>query len=91
MKPTRFSIDTFIENPKLIILACSKDCVLAYHKETLKMHYIYKPSKDMAFNFSLLCEVGQYYQKWFESAIEELKLTIIDKKTDNDFFEVIVL
>jgi len=91
MKLTRYSIDTFIENPKLIILACSKDCVLAHHKETLKMHYIYKPSKDMAFNFSLLCEVGRYYENWFNCAIQDLKLNIISKETETDYFEVIVL
>jgi hypothetical protein len=90
-KKFNFLLEVTEDHPNLIILASSKDCVLAYSIKSHKMHYLYKVNDEISFDFSLLCEVGQNYQYWFKMIIEKLNLKIISKTTETDYFEAIVL
>lgn len=55
-----------------------------------KAHFIYRVSEDLAFHFSLLCEVGECYKQAYIDLLNEHKLKLQTVDTEDDYFEVAV-
>lgn len=60
------------ENPGLHFIASNEDQALAIDLHTNKLHYFYEVNEDIAFQFNMLCEVGQIYKTWFEFMLKHL-------------------
>lgn len=74
------------------ILAQAKGYKLSQDIKTGQLYYWYDVSKyagtDMIFEFSLLCEVGQPYQRWFLEHLHRFNIKPVSVETDTDYFEV---
>lgn len=55
-----------------------------------RVHFIYRVSEDLAFHFSLLCEVGECYKQAYVDLLNEHKLKLQAKETANDYFEIVI-
>lgn len=55
-----------------------------------KAHFIYRVSEDLAFHFSLLCEVGEWYKQSYVDLLNEHKIKLQTVDTEDDYFEVAV-
>lgn len=85
--------ETIIEDGLTCIdTSIMEDCLLCRNDKTGKVHFIYSTdyTNDMIFDFSLLCEVGRYYQQTFEDLISRngYKLQLVDTK--EDYYEILV-
>lgn len=55
-----------------------------------KAHFIYRVYEDLAFHFSLLCEVGECYKQAYVDLLNEHKLKLQTKETIDDYFEIVI-
>lgn len=55
-----------------------------------KAHFIYRVNEDLAFHFSLLCEVGECYKQAYADLLNEHKLKLQTVDTKEDYYEVAV-
>lgn len=55
-----------------------------------KAHFIYRVYEDLAFHFSLLCEVGECYKQAYIDLLNEYKLKLQTFETSSDYFEIAV-
>lgn len=71
-----------------IILAETKGYKLCRNETTGKLYYHYEVNKYIGFCFSLLCEVGQPYTKWFLKKLAKLNIKPVSVETETDYFEI---
>lgn len=71
-----------------IILAEKRGYKLCRNETTGKLYYHYEVNQHIGFVFSLLCEVGHPYQKWFLQKLTKLNIKQISVETQTDYFEI---
>jgi hypothetical protein len=71
-------------------LATTKGYSLKIDTETGRLYYYYVTPgwAGKSCCFSLLCEVGHEYQKWFRKQLKYLSLKAVPCETKTDYYEV---
>ena len=89
LKKNRLDVETdnFIQDE---IFPSDQDSYVLAIQPDGKCHFLYNVSEDCSFGFSLLCEVGEMWQRGFEELLTEnnLKLDIVE--TPEDYYNIAI-